>query len=256
MINVLIPMAGKNQYFPESEFPFPKPLIEIGSKTMIERVIENLTSVGENINFIFVISGDDCRKYYLDSTLQIVTQGHAHIVRLDNETQGSVCSALMAIEYIATEAPLLIANGDQIFDKPVAEMIDNFTSADAGVVTFDSVHPRWSYVRLDEQGKVVETAEKRPLSRHAIAGLYYFRRGADFVDAAMQMISKGESVNGNYFIAPALNQMILAGKDIRVYEVENSCYHTFYTPQKIKEYEVRLQHHSQPPLNHYETGEN
>jgi NDP-sugar pyrophosphorylase family protein len=150
MINILIPMAGKNQYFPEGEFPFPKPLIEIGSKTMIERVIENLTTAGENVNFIFVISSEDCRKFHLDNTLYIITRGHGHIVRLDSETQGSACSALMAIEYIASDAPLLIANGDQIFDKPISEMIDSFSSADAGVVTFDSVHPRWSYVRLDE----------------------------------------------------------------------------------------------------------
>lgn len=242
MINVLIPMAGKNQYFPEGEYPFPKPLIEIGSKTMIERVIENLATAGQSVNFIFVINGEDCHRFHLDSTLKIITHGHGHIVRLDNETQGSACSALMAIEYIATDAPLLIANSDQIFDKQITDMIESFSSADAGVVTFDSVHPRWSYVRPDEQGKVIETAEKRPLSRHAIAGLYYFSRGIDFVDASMQMISKGENVNGNYFIAPALNQMILAGKDIRFYEVENSQYHTLYTPQKIKEYEAQLQH--------------
>ena len=244
MINILIPMAGKSQYFPESEFPFPKPLIEIGSQTIIERVIENLGTAGESITFIFVISSEDCRKFHLDSTLQIITHGRAHLVRLDNETQGSVCSALMAIDFISSDTPLLIANGDQIFDKPISEMIDSFSTADAGVVTFDSVHPRWSYIRVDEQDKVVETAEKRPLSRHAIAGLYYFRCGNEFVHAAMQMISKGESIHGNYFIAPTLNQMILAGKDIRAYAIENSLYHTFYTPQKIEEYERYLQHHS------------
>jgi len=244
MINVLIPMAGKNLYFHEKEFSFPKPLIEIGSKTIIERVIENLGTAGENLTFIFVISNEDCYKFHIDSTLQIVTHGCGHVVRLYNETQGSACSALMAIEYISNDTPLLIANSDQIFDKPISEMIDNFFLADAGVVTFDSVHPRWSYIRLDEQGKLVETAEKRPLSRNAIAGLYYFRRGNDFVTAAMQMIRKSESINGNYFIAPTLNQMILAGKDIRFYALENSLYHTFYTPQKIEEYERLLQHKS------------
>jgi dTDP-glucose pyrophosphorylase len=244
MINILIPMAGKNQHFPEGEFPFPKSLIEIGSKTMIERVVDNLATAGDNVKFIFVIGGEDCSKFHLDNTLSIITDGRGHIVRLDNETRGSACSALMAIDHIATDMPLLIANSDQLFEKPIAEMINDFQKADAGIVTFDSVHPRWSYARLDEQGKVVETAEKRPLSRHAIAGLYYFSRGTHFVDAAMQMIRKDESVNGSYFVAPVLNQLILAGKDIQVHKIENSCYHTFYTPQKIKEYESWLQHNS------------
>jgi dTDP-glucose pyrophosphorylase len=241
MINVLIPMAGKNQYFPEGEFPFPKPLIEIGSKTMIERVVENLATTAEVVQFIFVISSEDCRKFHLDSTLNIITDGRGHIVRLDSETRGSACSALMAIDHIATDTPLLIANNDQLFEDPIAALIDDFHGADAGIVTFDSVHPRWSYVGLDEQGKVVETAEKRPLSRHAIAGLYYFSRGIDFVDAAMQMIRKDENINGNYFISPTLNQLILTGKEIQVHSIDNIRYHTFYTPQKIKEYENLLQ---------------
>lgn len=241
MINVLIPMAGKTQYFPEAEFPFPKPLIEIGSKTMIERVVENLATAAEEVQFIFVITSEDCRKFHLDSTLNIITNGCGHIVRLDRETRGSACSALMAIDYIANEIPLLIANSDQLFEIPVAELIADFHAVDSGIVGFDSVHPRWSYARVDERGKVVETAEKRPLSRHAIAGLYYFRRGQDFVDAAMQMIRKDENVSGSYYIAPVLNQMILAGKSIRMHKVDKSQYHTFYTPNKLNDYEKRFE---------------
>ena len=241
MINVLIPMAGQSQYFNESDFPFPKPLIEVGSKTIIERVVANLETAGDDVQFIFVISREDCRKFHLDNTLKIITDERAHIVLLDRETRGSACSALMAIDRIETDTPLLIANSDQLFEATIAELIEGFTAVDAGIVCFDSVHPRWSYARLNEQGKVIETAEKRPISRNAIAGLYYFKRGQNFVDAAMKMIQKDDNVNGSFFIAPALNQMILAGKDIRIHKVDNDCYHTFYMPNKIKEYENRLQ---------------
>lgn len=239
-MNILIPMAGKSQYFPEREFPFPKPLIEIGAKTIIERVAENLRTAAENVKFIFVVNEDDCRRFYLDNTLSLISEGHCHIVKINNETKGSACSALMAIDYIASDTPLLIANSDQLFDVSIAELLSGFRGADAGVVCFDSVHPRWSYVRLDETGDVVETAEKRPISRHAIAGLYYFSTGHDFIHAAMAMIRKDESVNESYFIAPTLNQMILGGKKIRINLVPNEKYHTFYTPQKIKDYESLL----------------
>lgn len=241
MINILIPMAGKSQYFSESEYPFPKPLIEIGQKTVIERVMQNLSSVGPKVQFTFVLSNADCRKFHLDSTLNIITDHQCKIIRLDNETKGAACSALMAIAHIANHQPLIIANSDQLFDDSLQDLIAGLGDADAGVLTFESVHPRWSYVRLDEQGLVVETSEKRPISRHAIAGLYYFRHGQDFVDAAMQMIRKDSSVNGNFFVAPTLNEMILSGKKIRTAQVAAEHYHTFYTPQKIKEYEALLQ---------------
>lgn len=241
MINVLIPMGGKNQYFSEIEYPFPKPLIEIGQKTIIEHVLKNLATAGPRVQFIFVVSKADCRKFHLDSTLNIITDYQCKIVRLNNETKGAACSALLAISHISNKQPLIIANSDQLFDDSLQDLIAELGEVDAGVTTFESVHPRWSYVRLNEQGLVVETAEKRPISRQAIAGLYYFRYGQDFMDAAMQMIRKDSSVTGSFFIAPTLNEMILLGKKIGAVPVRADRYHTFYTPQKIKEYEAILQ---------------
>jgi dTDP-glucose pyrophosphorylase len=203
-------------------------------------VVANLASAGPEVQFIFVLGSADCRKFHLDNTLNIITEQQCKLVKLDNDTQGAACSALMAINHIANEQPLIIANSDQLFDTPIADLLQSLREVDAGVVTFESVHPRWSYVRLDEQGFVAETAEKRPISRHAIAGLYYFRHGKDFVDAAMGMIRKDSSVNGSFYIAPSLNEMILKGKKIRTVGVDAQCYHTFYTPQKIKEYEADL----------------
>jgi len=240
MINILIPMAGRSLYFPENEFPFPKPLIEIDQKTMIEHVIQNLSSVGKDIQFIFVLSSADCRRFHLDSTLDIITNYQCQIVRLNNEAKGAACSALMAINHIGNNGPLIIANSDQLFDYALSDLIEKFKESDAGVVTFESVHPRWSYVRLDRDGFVVETAEKRPISREAIAGLYYFRYGSDFVEAAMRSIQKDSSVNGNFYIAPTLNELILQGKKIRVAKINANRYYTFYTSQKIKEYEARI----------------
>lgn len=240
MINILIPMAGKSQYFSENEYPFPKPLVEIGSKTVIEHVIDNLASLDSEVQFIFVLNSADCRKFHLDSTLNIITEHKCKIIRLENETKGAACSALMAVGHIANHLPLVIANSDQVFEDSLKEWVSGFNGSDAGVMTFESVHPRWSYVRMDQNQHVVETAEKRPISRNAIAGLYYFRQGLDFVESAMQMIRKDSSVNGSFFIAPTLNEMILKGKKISTSKVETDRYHTFYTPQKIKEYEAKL----------------
>lgn len=239
-------MAGKSQYFSENEFPFPKPLLEIGPKTVIEHVITNLSSIAQNVQFIFVVNSGDCRKFHLDSTLNLLTGHKCKIVRLENETKGAACSALMAVSHIANDNPLIISNSDQIFTIGLQNLIRNFEGADAGVITFDSVHPRWSYVRLNENQRVVETAEKRPISRQAIAGLYYFKKGQDFVDSAMSMIQKDSSVNGSFYISPTLNEMILKGKVITTASVDTHDYHTFYTPVKIKEYESQLLRRNSP----------
>ena len=52
-LNILIPMAGGGRSFAEAGYTFPKPLIDIGGKTMIEVVINNLRPQGDH-KFIFV----------------------------------------------------------------------------------------------------------------------------------------------------------------------------------------------------------
>lgn len=237
MINILIPLAGKNQYFPEAEYPFPKPLIEFNGKTMIEHIIDNFNSIQKEKQFIFIVNSEDCKKYHLDNVLNILTNHTCKIIKLDNETKGAVCSAMMAVEYIDNDTPLIISNADQLFDICLDEVINTFESSDAGVITFESIHPRWSYVRLDSENKVTETAEKRPISKSAIAGFYYFKNGKDFISSSSKMIKKDASVNGLYYVSPVLNEMVLESKEINIFKIENSKYHTFYTPQKIKEYE-------------------
>ncbi|MCT7592489.1 glycosyltransferase family 2 protein [Aliarcobacter butzleri] len=237
MINILIPLAGKNQFFPEAEYPFPKPLIEFNGKTMIEHIIDNFSSIQKEKQFIFIVNSEDCKKYHLDNVLNILTNHTCKIIKLENETKGAACSAMMAVEYINNEIPLIISNADQLFDVCLDKVISKFENSEAGVITFESIHPRWSYVRLDNENKVTETAEKKPISKSAIAGFYYFKNGKDFISSSSKMIKKDASVNGLYYVSPVLNEMVLENKTISIFQIENSKYHTFYTPQKIKEYE-------------------
>lgn len=237
MVNILIPIAGKNQFFSESEYPFPKPLIEFNGKTMIEHLIENFNTIKEEKRFIFIVNNEDCKKYHLDNVLNILTNHTCEIIKLDNETKGAACSAMMAVEYIDNNEALIISNADQLFDINLQLVIENLKNYDAGVITFESIHPRWSYVRLNEKNEVTETAEKRPISKNAIAGFYYFKKGKDFVSSSCNMIKKDASVNGLFYIAPCLNEMILENKIISIYKIDNDKYHTFYTPSKINEYE-------------------
>lgn len=239
MLNVLIPLAGSSPFFEGPEYLYPKPLIEVNGKPMIQHVIENLETIRQEKRFLFIVKLEDCQKYHLDSSLRLLTDDNCQVIKLERDTRGAACSALMAIEHIDNDEPLLIVNGDQIIERDLDRVVTHFREedADVGVVCFPSVHPKWSFVRLDENGRIVETAEKRPLSRHAIAGFYYFKSGSDFVRAAMRSIENDTHVNGLYFIAPTINQLVLERRNMMVYHVADHEYHNFYSPQKIQEYE-------------------
>jgi NDP-sugar pyrophosphorylase family protein len=148
----------------------------------------------------------------------------------------------LAIDQIDPEEELLIANGDQVLLGPVADAIDEFRRRDfeAGVMTFPSTHPRFSYVRVDTNERITEAAEKRVISRLGIAGLYYFRRGGDFIEAAKRVLLNNNPVQDAFFISQALNEMILDAKNLGHFAIEPHEYYPLYSPQKIMEFEEAL----------------
>ncbi|HGJ67493.1 TPA: nucleotidyltransferase [bacterium] len=241
MINILIPLAGKSQFFGE-EYPFPKPVIDIAGIPMIQLVLENFLKMKNEKKFIFILKEEDSRQYHIDNVVKLLTNNNCSIVTITGDTKGAACSALMAIDYINNDNELIIANGDQIIDADFDEFIKRFRdrNVDGGVICFESIHPKFSYVKL-ENDKIIETAEKKPISKNAIAGFYYFKKGSDFVKAAMKSIEDDASVNGLYFIAPTYNYLVLDNKNLEIIKIKNEQYHSFYSPQKIAEYEKFLE---------------
>jgi len=217
-MNVLIPMAGAGSRFAEAGYTFPKPLIQVGDKPMIQKVVENL---GVKANFIFVVQKEHREKYNLDSMLNLVAPG-CTIVEVDGITEGAACTALLAREYIDNDKPLFFANSDQWVNWNPVEFFYNMqeTDADGGIVTFKSTHPKWSYAAVDANGLVTEVAEKNPISDNATVGFYYWKHGSDFVQCAQNMIDNDNRVNGEFYVCPVFNHAILAGCSIRTFECE------------------------------------
>ncbi len=238
MLNILIPMSGASS-FDNEEFQYPKPLVEIEGKPLIERVVDCLNQIRQEKRYIFIVHSSDCQMYHLDNVLRLITEDNCAIIQLEKHTRGAACSALMAIEHINNGEPLIISNSDHIIDYDLNLVLEHFQSrnVDAGTICFESVHPKWSFVRLDDNDMIIETAEKRPLSRNAIAGFYYFYKGSDFVAGAMRMIEKDNNVEGSYYVAPVINELVLENKKLEIFKIPTSAYHNFYSPHKIKEYE-------------------
>lgn len=237
MINVLFPAMGTSSFFKDSYFP--KLMYEIKGKTMLELVAQNYANL-EPKNYIFVFSDEDCLKFHIDSSAKILSPA-SQVIRLKNQTAGALCTCLMTISYINDDEELIIANSDQIIEEDYRKIVNYFheMDADAGVITFPNIHPRWSYAR--KKGcEVVEVAEKRPLSKDAIAGFYYYKHGKDFVEAAKDAIMKRNNLDGKYYISASINELILMGCKVGYYDIRKEQYRSFYSPAKINEYEESL----------------
>ena len=238
MLKIIIPLAGSSEIFQKAGFPYPKPLIEIKGKPMIEWVIERTRSIKTPNQIIFIIKEEDAVKFHLDNTLKLL-DCNCEIVKIKNNTKGGLCSVLMSVDKIENDDAILILNSDQIIDVDLSEINKYWLEkqSDVGVVTFKSVHPRWSYA-LSEGDNIIQTAEKNPISKMAIAGYYYFNSAKLFFECAFQTIINDVQNDGMFFISPVINEFILRNKKVNFFQIDNENYHSFYSPKLITEFET------------------
>ena len=218
-LNVLIPMAGAGSRFEQAGYTFPKPLIDVRNKPMIQVVVDNLNI---DANYIYIVQKSHRTKYNLDTLLNLITPG-CKVIEVDELTEGAACTALLAKEYINNNAPLFFANSDQFVEWDSNEFMYkmNETNADGGIVTFKAIHPKWSFAKINKfTGLVEEVAEKNPISNNATVGYYYWKQGSDFVKYAEEMIKKNIRVNNEFYVCPVFNQAIEDGKEIRTFNID------------------------------------
>ena len=217
-MNVLIPMAGAGSRFEKAGYTFPKPLIDVRGKPMIQWVVDNLNVEAK---YIFIVQQSHFEKYNLKETLSNFCPNN-EIIQIDGITEGAACTTLLAKQYIDKDEPLIIANSDQFVEWDSDEFIYscNAGDLDANILTFNSTHPKWSYAKLNDLGFVTEVAEKKPISDLATVGIYYWRKGSDYVKYAEQMIDKNIRVNSEFYVCPVFNEAIQDNKKVRTYNID------------------------------------
>jgi beta-phosphoglucomutase-like phosphatase (HAD superfamily)/dTDP-glucose pyrophosphorylase len=215
--NILVPMAGAGSRFSKAGYTFPKPLIEVNNKPMIQVVVDNL---GINAKFIYVVQKSHYEKYNLRYLLNLITP-NCEIIQVEGVTEGAACTTLLAKEYIDNNKHLLIANSDQFMEWSANDFYYSAISnnSDGSIITFRSTHPKWSFVKLDENDNITEVAEKKPISDIATVGIYYWNKGSDYVKYAEQMIENNIRVNGEFYVAPVYNEAIKDGLKFKTFDI-------------------------------------
>ena len=231
-LNVLIPMAGAGSRFQQAGYTFPKPLIDVEGKPMIQVVVENLNI---DATFIYVVQKSHRAQYNLDTLLNLITP-NCKIVEVDGLTEGAACTTLLAKEYINNDDGLLMANSDQFLEWDSNEFMYKMIEqkVDGGILTFHATHPKWSFAKIDEYGYVTEVQEKNPISDIATVGVYYWAKGSDYVKYAEQMISKNIRTNNEFYVCPVYNEGILDDKKFKTFNIEKMW--GLGTPEDLKYY--------------------
>ena len=219
MLNIVLPMAGRGSRFAEAGYTLPKPLIPVHGVPMIKVVLDNLTPKQEH-RFIFVAQQEHIDQYDLVPKLKSYAK-NVEVIGINGITEGQVCTALLAKKFFNHDEPLMNANSDQYIDCDINEYLDAMQSRDLDgmIMTMKSQDPKWSYAKTDNDGIVVETAEKKVIAPDATVGIFNFKRGSDLVRSAEQMIQDNVRVNNEFYTCPCYNYLIREGKKVGIYSI-------------------------------------
>jgi dTDP-glucose pyrophosphorylase len=241
MLNILIPLSGKNTFKINKGNAFPRILNEINGKLLIERAAEPFVNLALDKKIIVAVPQREVERYQLGKVISLLGSD-IQTCAINGNTQGAACSALLAIESLELDSPLIISSFEQVFDFDLNPYIQQFITdnVDAGVLTFEGIHPKWSFVKVSENGLVTQAAEKMPISKHAIAGLYYYKTARLFIESAQSMIRKDVKTNDVFFISPTLNEIILKEGVVKAILIDKNHYYHISDEHALEAFENKI----------------
>ena len=227
---LVLPMAGRGERFVRAGYTIPKPLIALEESVPMFARAASSFPLEQFTEIIFVVLREHCELYQFDS---IIRRHYAHfnikVVVLDNVTSGQAETVALALAGKSRDEELIVFNGDSAFNDDISPwLIENASHYDGALQVFRDTDPRWSFARVDDNGKVLETAEKRVISDLASTGMYYFKSWVRY----MRLYDKLELSGGEKYIAPMFNHLIAAGGRVGIIPCRS--YLCFGTPADLE----------------------
>lgn len=234
--NILVLAAGEVG-FDAHDADYPLCLTEMDGISLLERIVDNTRNI-QDAHYAFALLDTDIERFHLDKVVSLLAST-ASIIRIPKSTKGSACTSLLAASQLDPDGGLLIISANEFVHMDFAKIVEDFKqrNLDGGTLVFRSVHPRYSYVRLNEERLVTEAAQQNPISHHATAGVFWFARVGDFVEGAKNLIRKDASVSGKFFVAPTFNEMILKHAKIGVTEMDIKKYQPLKSERQVQLFE-------------------
>ena len=236
MLNIVIPMAGLGSRFKNAGYIEPKPFIKFNSKMMIEHVLDGLKY--PNAHYTLIIQKEFEEKYL--SELESLSEKYkVAFLCVDGLTQGAAATALASYPIINNDLPVVFADSDNIFDnESFISFVDDCCSRqlDGSLLTFYSSENCFSYARINSKKILLETREKEVISDHAIAGVYMYTKGSDFVKCAIDMLIYGDKTKNEFYMSNTYNYAVRKGLKIGIHDIKESDFHCVGTPELLEKY--------------------
>ena len=235
-IDIVITMGGLGSRFRKMGYAVPKYMIEAKGKTLFEWSLISLEGFKDLAEqYIFIAMKDEtCDvEAFITNKCRELGLNNYHVIILDYLTDGQATTAMKAAQYWNPDHALLIYNIDTYVEA--GEMKSSDLKGDGFIPCFQAEGDHWSFVRLDENGKVVEIKEKKRISNYCTLGAYYFRSCRLYETLYNEYYSKTqELVNGEKYVAPLYDYLLSKNGEIYISDINPDKVHVLGTPEELQ----------------------
>ena len=236
-IDIVITMGGLGSRFRKAGYTVPKYMIEAKGRTLFEWSLISLEGYRDRADkYIFIAMKDetnDVEGFIMDKCRELGIR-EPGVILLDYLTDGQATTAMLAAKYWDREHALLIYNIDTYVEA--GEMNSGELKGDGFIPCFRAEGDHWSFVRLDDEGRVAEIKEKKRISDHCTLGAYYFKTCGLYEDLYNEYYrdSERELVNGEKYVAPLYDHLLSKGGEIYISDISPDKVHVLGTPEELK----------------------
>lgn len=241
-MKIIVPMAGRGARFAEHGYTTPKPFIPVNGQPMISRALGSIADIPYSERIIIALAEHE-HAYQVTRLAQALLGAETRVILLPAVTEGQLVTVLAARDFINTDEDVLIVAADTVVESALAADIAGKHPACRGIISVANMPgDRWSFARVDSDGRVVEVAEKSRISDHASTGMYYFSSGRELVSIGEAMIRNGEKTRGEYYVIPVYQKLIDQGQRVDI-SVASAMW-DMGNPEALALYEAHLRQQS------------
>jgi glucose-1-phosphate thymidylyltransferase len=239
-MKVIVPMAGRGSRLRPHTLTVPKPLVPVGGKPIVHRLVEDIASVCadkiEEIAFVIGDFGAEVEKELIEVAEKLGAKGSIHY---QEQPLGTAHAVLCAKEKL--EGPVVVAFADTLF-KANFKIDPN----DDGILWVKQIEDPSAFgvIKMNEKGEIIDFVEKPKefVSDLAMIGIYYFKDGARLRKELEYLLDNNIIKGGEYQLPDALRRLTEDGCKFKPGEVTEwlDCGNkevTVFTNQRVLEFD-------------------
>ena len=208
-MNIIVPMAGRGSRLRPHTLTVPKPLIKVGGKPIVHRLVEDISKMCkekiDEVAFVIGDFGEQVEKELIAVAKDLGAKGSIHYQK---EPLGTAHAVLCAEQSL--EGPVIVAFADTLFkaDFQISEEIE-------GMIWVKQIEDPSAFgvVKLNIANEIVDFVEKPTefVSDLAMIGIYFFKDGAALKRELQYLLENNLQKGGEYQLPDALRRLTEKG---------------------------------------------